>query len=219
MAEEAGQEGVPSDSEADSDAGHEAATDSFVASLLQRTTLDGSPGMCSNERHQQIFLPLFRTNPVGGSSTRLDCSLCGSHQQITQPLSWCTLLTVTVWWGPLDVDSLIRWVAGESEDGGHELSEEEAAALRAQMEELLQRADQEPSAAGGGGGADAQYGRDMWARCEALTAGATPLNAARGGVHDLPLPQSHLLRSPSTFDWEGCCDGVLHLWIMDVFIF
>ncbi|EIE25917.1 hypothetical protein COCSUDRAFT_12734, partial [Coccomyxa subellipsoidea C-169] len=52
---------------------------------------------------------------------------------------------------------------GEDDEDAGEVSTEEAAALRAQMEELLRQ----PTASDD---ADAQYGRDMWARCEALTA-------------------------------------------------
>jgi hypothetical protein len=66
----------------------------------------------------------------------------------------------------LDFPCLVA--TGEDIEGGDgEVSEEEAAALRAQMEELLRQ----PTAPGSPDDADAQYGRDMWARCEALTAG------------------------------------------------
>lgn len=58
----------------------------------------------------------------------------------------------------------------EAEREGQELSEEAAAALRAQMEKLLRPGDQARSS----DDADAQYGRDMWARCEALTVGVLP---------------------------------------------
>ena len=51
------------------------------------------------------------------------------------------------------------------------LTPEEAAQLRAQMEDLLKGADQ-ARAASAGDGEGMRYGREMWARCEALTAGA-----------------------------------------------
>ena len=50
---------------------------------------------------------------------------------------------------------------------GTELAPEEAAAIRAEMDAALQRAAEGALNAGG----DAEYGRQMWARCEALTAG------------------------------------------------
>jgi midasin len=64
------------------------------------------------------------------------------------------------------------YAAGNAvEEAPHALPEAQAAALRAQMEALLREAD-----AGRLPGSDdedgaAAYGREMWARCEALTAG------------------------------------------------
>ena len=53
------------------------------------------------------------------------------------------------------------------------LTPEEAARLRAQMEDLLRGADQ-ARAASAGDEEGMRYGHEMWARCEALTAGAMP---------------------------------------------
>ena len=67
--------------------------------------------------------------------------------------------------------------AGEEEAAElipHALPEEQAAALRAQMEVLLREADA-GRVAGGADEESAAYGREMWARCEALTAGVGPL--------------------------------------------
>ncbi|KAK9820997.1 hypothetical protein WJX81_006213, partial [Elliptochloris bilobata] len=54
--------------------------------------------------------------------------------------------------------------------GSTGLSEEAAAALRESMASALSAAAAE-DALGGGSAADEQYGREMWARCEALTSG------------------------------------------------
>ena len=51
------------------------------------------------------------------------------------------------------------------------LTPEEAARLRSQMEDLLKRSD-EAHAVSAGNEESMRYGREMWARCEALTAGA-----------------------------------------------
>lgn len=63
-----------------------------------------------------------------------------------------------------------------AEDEGtqlRDLTPEEAAQLRAQMEDLLKGADQ-ARAASASDEEGMRYGREMWARCEALTAGAVP---------------------------------------------
>ena len=70
-----------------------------------------------------------------------------------------------------------------AEDEGAQLPDltpEEAARLRAQMEDLLRGADQ-ARAASADDEEGVRYGREMWARCEALTAGAAlaPLNWLR----------------------------------------
>lgn len=52
------------------------------------------------------------------------------------------------------------------------LAPDEAARLRAQMEDLLRRSD-EARAENAGDEEAMTYGREMWARCEALTAGVT----------------------------------------------
>ena len=51
------------------------------------------------------------------------------------------------------------------------LTPEDAAQLRSQMEDLLKRAD-EARAVSASNEEAMRYGREMWARCEALTAGA-----------------------------------------------
>ena len=65
-----------------------------------------------------------------------------------------------------------RWDVVADNEGAQlcGLTPEEAARLRAQMEELLRGADQ-ARAASAGDEAGARSGREMWARCAALTAG------------------------------------------------
>ena len=72
------------------------------------------------------------------------------------------------------VDSIMMRCTAVAEDEGTQLrglTPEEAERLRAQMEELLKGADH-ARAASAGDEEGMRYGREMWARCEALTAGA-----------------------------------------------
>ncbi len=68
--------------------------------------------------------------------------------------------------------------ADDEEQELRALTPEEAARLRSQMEDLLKRSD-EARAVSAGKEEAMRYGREMWARCEALTAGA-PLQAFLG---------------------------------------
>ena len=73
------------------------------------------------------------------------------------------------------VASLLQQTSLEDQGDGDEqklqaLSPEEAARLRSQMEDLLKRADEARAVSAGNEDA-MRYGREMWARCEALTAG------------------------------------------------
>ena len=160
MGEEAEQEGDSPDGQGGSPrAGydHDTAMDSFVASLLQRTSLDGTPGAPPLLHAMILLIEGWRV-----------------------PLQWrIPLICATVLARSLSrLLSCIAATGQEAEEGAGEVSEEEAAALRAQMEELLRQ----PTAAGSPDDADTQYGRDMWARCEALTAGSLLTHATWPGT-------------------------------------
>ena len=62
------------------------------------------------------------------------------------------------------------------------LTPEEAARLRSQMEDLLKRSD-EARAVSASNEEAMRYGREMWARCEALTAGTFPTHIAAPAPH------------------------------------
>ncbi len=150
MGEGAEQEGDMTDSQEVEPSGlngHDAAMDSFVASLLQRTSLDGDSGA--------------RLNGPGTHPMTLGCARDVGNMIVALHLTGAEC-------------GFCMGAGGGAEREGQEVSEEAAAALRAQMEELLRPGDQARSS----NEADAQYGRDMWARCEALTAGAQALTTS-----------------------------------------
>ncbi len=68
-------------------------------------------------------------------------------------------------------DAIVCLDADDEEQELRTLTPEEAARLRSQMEDLLKRSD-EARAVSAGNEEAMRYGREMWARCEALTAGA-----------------------------------------------
>ena len=82
---------------------------------------------------------------------------------------------------------------------GAELSEDAAAALRGQMEELLRQADEARGLASTTH-EEAEYGRQMWAHCEALTAGSC--------LQTLMTPSA----MPSKTIYPACVSGLYCLW-------
>ena len=65
------------------------------------------------------------------------------------------------------------------------LTPEEAARLRSQMEDLLKRSD-EARAVSASNEEAMRYGREMWARCEALTAGVFPVHLTALALYTPP---------------------------------
>ena len=149
----------------------EQAAGSYVASLLQQTSLADSPG---EALPLMMLLPILLPalpwrdrnpaemprNSSGFPQTR---NMHSFSRQLIQCLNGVS-------------GSAIDTAPVVAEDEGAQLrglTPEEAAQLRAQMEDLLKGADQ-ARAAIAGDEAGMRYGREMWARCEALTAGAVP---------------------------------------------